>query len=108
MRQSTEGAARAAIYRKAAQMLESRAKSVWPNGVYVDYACEAIETAIGYWHRDGGCDLCATMRDVYKGNNHSVAWLAGISSEDYDVDEDRNGRVLALCFMAAMVEAGDA
>lgn len=97
---STEGrAARAAIYREAARMIEREKHS---------FACYALG--------DAGQDdstLCGLMNEIYA-PGVSGAWLCGIGGEEgchYPLAGDcpeRSGRVLALCFMAAMVEAGDA
>lgn len=106
MSKVTENRKRAAIYREAARLLERKAKSIW-NGGAIEYACEAIDSALGI-SSAGHCAHCYAMKEVFAAHCPGDAWLSKISSETADTEEDRPGRILALCFMAAVVEAGDA
>ena len=93
--------AEAALYHQAAQLLESREQS---------YGCEALK-AVGL--SNGYLDAvfredAIQYEETYAGKPARVAYFAnGIDPED-DFDEtSRNHRILALCFLAAMAEAGD-
>lgn len=44
------------------------------------------------------------MKSIYAPHG-GVSWMYGIGDDE---SERHEGRILALCFMAAMVEAGDA
>jgi hypothetical protein len=97
---STDKRKRAAIYRSAAKAFEEN-KPGWGGCMGIDYACEALDVA--------GADseeLCL-MKAVFAPRRDSIAWLElrGLSESD---SAQRDFRILALCFMAAMVEAGDA
>lgn len=96
----------ARIYREAARLLERRGASIW-NKDQITYACEAIDTVQGV-NSHATCEACQAMRAVFADDLERQVWLAGISSDDGDEEKDIEGRVLALCFMAAMVETGDA
>jgi hypothetical protein len=95
--QSTETAKRAAIYREAARLIENDK---------MDYSCCAIAEAQGIfdeWNRskaesalvDGYADVMGSFKEA---GGFCCGWT----------DDGRDERVVALCFMAAMVEAGDA
>lgn len=103
-RRSTEGRAlKAAKYREAARILEDGKATG---------CCWALAFAYtdGEWNcrpltEQQGQDLAQQLRDVYVPDRPFCAmWLRGIDDGHYD----QRGRILALCFMAAMVEAGDA
>ena len=86
----------AAVYRKAARRIE-RGENLT--------ACFAIEavTNIAYTQEP----LCDRMRSIFAPDSEKLYWLGGIVDGNHD-HGDKQGRILALCFMAAMVEAGDA
>jgi hypothetical protein len=96
-RSCTDGAN---VYALAAKAFEDRAVG-WGGDVGIDYACEALEI-VGGRHAD-----CDRMKDVFSPCSENIAWLELEGRHEYD-DVQRNFRILALCFMAAMVEAGDA
>jgi hypothetical protein len=87
---------RASIYREAAKLIESGA----------EYACcYALEKA-------GGKRECDRMHAVFAECQGRVYlgghWMADLGENPYDRELMSPRRVVALCFMAAMVEAGDA
>ena len=90
---------RAAIYREAARRIERK----------LNYCCcYAIRRITGN-HKLGD-----EMREVFAArriqeNRWSGHWMVEIGEMRYgESAEVQNRRILALCFMAAMVEAGDA
>ena len=90
----------AETYRRAAKAFEE-CKPGWVGHCRIDYACEALH-AVG-----ARGDECKRMKAAFAPRKDNIAWLQlkGVSEQD---ESQRNFRILALCFMAAMVEAGDA
>jgi hypothetical protein len=97
---------RAAIYRKAARGVEQNVGS----GAIYGYACNAIEAVQGKvsgeifapWREDS--DASKSFKAVFSpGHENRFGFFGEMNS-----DGSRDCRVVALCFMAAMVEAGDA
>ena len=94
VRSCTDRRADAAIYRAAAKLLED-GESRW--------ACFAIKRASK--RRLG----CKAFRAVFgPSRDNSVHRLEGWWGNSYFKPDAEGPRILALCFMAAMVEAGDA
>ena len=103
----------AELYRKAARLIERKAQDTYTFSGTFDFSCHALG-AVAANHKE----LCLRMFHLFndRGDAEDDAWLAGICAyDDFEQDHredpeerDRPGRVLALCFMAAMVEAGDA
>ncbi len=95
---STEKAKRAATYLKAAKIIE-RGGNKRSDGLY-DGACDVIccfEYCDAPWeHRQAFRDIFVAGEPFY------------LLTDLLPIDEAQDWRVLALCFMAAMVEAGDA
>ena len=74
-------------------------------GKPVDFACQAIENTINEGKGPRFVRICGAMRDVFApGDRYDWAWL---TEEEASPEEQLNIRILALCFMAAIVEAGD-
>lgn len=97
---STEGAA---IYRKAAKMMEEEV--AYCDGRPVRFACYALELAEFGHAIPSHSTYCHPMKAVFAPESMDGAWLYDAScSQEANTDL----RILALCFMAAMVEAGDA
>lgn len=97
---------RTAIYRSAARALERGSRY---NGSPVSYACHALELAeYGHpLHPTEHSSLCAPMKEIFAPDSTASAWLSPyVGGVDFSSAECV--RILALCFMAAMVEAGDA
>lgn len=101
MSRSTERNYRAEIYREVARDLE----------IHETYACNALE--------DAGlpCDtFCKKFRPTVREANEGVRlphrrWTKAETDGAWGFfwgDDSHGCRVLAICFMAAMVEAGDA
>ena len=65
------------------------------------FACFALEAIVYPDHH-----YCQRMKGVFAPDSERSAWLADRDTDD--PEHRRNVRILALCFMAAMVEAGDA
>lgn len=103
-RASTNRKARAAIYRDAAKIVEGK------ENLGGSYSCHAIAEAMGVFPRAVSNELpeVSAYADVFakdaraNGKYHN-AWMQN-ASENYDYAEIGSCRVLALCFMAAMVE----
>lgn len=84
-RPSTKRNSDAQFFRAAAKRLEDGLN---------EYACHALADAgAPFTHAD-------RLKEIFAPDVEDVAWLRGIGGT--------GGRILALCFMAAMVEAGDA
>ena len=95
---STDWKARTAIYREAARLIERGESDERNIGVR---ACFAIDQAA---ERRKSAARSAYVKHVLGGCSAS-AWLY----EGYeDSPEANDERIVALCFMAALVEAGDA
>lgn len=74
------------------------------------FACVALNHALQdeASHRE----LCDGMRTWFSDglHSHTATWMMGIAEEEpggFMSDAERQGRVLALCFMSALAEAGD-
>ena len=96
MSRSTEEAKkRAAIYRKAARRIERAAHGM--------FSCSTLNTITG--DGEAARRYAELFRpEDYNGECWGHAWANG-----WDQWRERNAcRIVALCFMAAMVEAGDA
>ncbi len=93
----------AKAYREAARLMEREA--IYFDGP-VTYACHALEL-VEFGHASwADSKYCSPLRDVFDPEREGgSAWLcdATVSTE-----ARKEIRILALCFMAAMVEAGDA
>ena len=94
---------RADIYRKAAASMEGGAD---PS----PYSCDHIwRVCVSRFKEDSSYE---GLRDAYKAEFSGAEWWDqrgdGYFSGQPVVAEWREERILALCFMAAMVEAGDA
>ena len=86
---------RAATYRKAARLLERRHTTAY-------HCCEALDVS-GAEENE-----CRRMKSVYAPKGDRTAWMSLCDYRDHVVYDERAVRILALCFMAAMVETGDA
>lgn len=106
----TDRKARAKVYRKAAMLCQ--------NGEYA--SCFAVNQIVNGGHEGFLKDTSQALRYARlfspdETSDHGMPW--GISwgnqldkngNKYFESSSIRQGRVLALCFMAAMVEAGDA
>ena len=101
MSRSTEARSKAAIYRKAAMLLEDGALHSGERNTPVKHSCCAVAKAEGifpewnYGHVESR--LVDEYYEIFNGN-----------FGPYWEQRNQDVRILALCFMAAMVEAGDA
>lgn len=91
MSRALDATKRVAIYREAARRCETEA--TWGACIYIFFAGHG-DTEIGPWHEDPEVEI---FRAMFKPEDAGSLWW-----------EDNDPRILALCFMAAMVEAGDA
>ena len=96
----------ASVYREAARLLESDAPNGFGN-LGSAYSCDRLGQAAGWFGQyptDAKRQKFKALRhryaNVFQPSDRMVWWTHGKSGHD--------ARVLALCFMAAMVEAGDA
>jgi len=89
---STDRAKASSIYRQAAQNME---RKIGP-----EYSCWAIN-----WVVSGGEEAAGKMHPRKK--DYRSPYEEALDVE-CNVFASRSERILALCFMAAMVEAGDA
>lgn len=101
MARSTDRAKRAAMYREAANIVECGIDA---------HSCHAIYRATGLgvpdeWEKRLPCSDADEYDELFRPDDPG-AW-----GESWGIcwgDERHDCRVVALCFMAAMVEAGDA
>lgn len=104
LRACTEGKARADVYRRAAELIADGSER---------YSCHAIEKAVGTYPKN--CpERRAYERALGKNSCGRRPYMLVMDFEEMWLYESphiaayRHHRVVALCFMAAMVEAGDA
>jgi hypothetical protein len=94
------------IYRKAAKLMESMAY----HDLTRDSCCWAIALAKDpdvNILEDGGDAQSKRMKAVFAPRAPAGYWLMDEEIPSWS-DDQTDHRILALCFMAAMVEAGDA
>jgi hypothetical protein len=98
---TTNNATKAGIYLRAAEIMASG------ESVAVGSCCWAIALAkdpevmmLPHYDEDS-----RALKMIYAPRGRAGYWLRNIGDSEA---ERHNGRILALCFMAAMVEAGDA
>jgi hypothetical protein len=92
---------RAAIYRKAAQLLERETEGS-------EFSCDRIGEAVGVWTfprpqdlehlRHFNKDLCGAYASLFRPKRSGHYWGRRWG------DDAHNCRILALCFMAAITE----
>ena len=90
------------IYRLAAKLVESGG----PERLAEDSCCWAIVLVKNpdIAMLDNYDEHSRALKQVFRPKGGGGFWLNGLGTND---EERRNGRILALCFMAAMAEAGD-
>ena len=100
VRRGTGRAKRAEIYRKAAKLIEDE---VYHTGreSEVRFSCCAVAEAEGIFSVWNSGRIRSRLADTYR------ELFPGNFGDEYN-EENQNHRILALCLMAAMVEAGDA
>ena len=96
---STDTAKLAGIYLRAADMIASRD---------VRGCCDALGLAEGETHPTDGAGCCLDVVAKAFSDMFRPPEVVGFWWGDTFDTEEQNQRTLALCFMAAMVEAGDA
>jgi hypothetical protein len=102
---STDKNSRAAIYRAAARQMEKNFDRDLHNGAYWYGACDNIAHVVTGSAVRSDCAEALAFERVFRPKSVYAYW-----GDEWGCnhDERRNIRILALCFMAAMVEAGDA
>ena len=93
---------RADLYRRAAKLMESGNSTANGSCCWAIGLTKNPGVMILYGDKDADC---RAMKAVYAPRKNHGFWMNDIGDNDH---ERHNGRILALCFMAAMVEAGDA
>lgn len=98
---STEGRNRAELYRKAAKLMEdgdrnARGSCCWAIGLTKNPRIISFDGSMD--------DDCLAMKRIFRPRG-GIFWMGATNYYD---EEAHDRRILALCFMAAMVEAGDA
>lgn len=102
----TDRTARAEVYRKAAKMLEDRQCVSW-------FSCHAILQAMhgGSWPLREGVTFDPSDYPEVAAYGELMRPHADVSAsrwfDGWDIEEHQSQRILMLCFMAEMVEAGD-
>ena len=84
------------VYRKAARLMESGDDEC-------DFSCDAIWASANYL--TSARAVIAYKATFNDSGTKSAFWL---DTDDMSESDGRNLRILMLCMMAAMVEAGDA
>lgn len=101
LKASTDREASAAIYRKAAKLMEEEA-------IYYDspvrFACYALELAEFGYPMAKHSSFCAPMKAVFAPNSENTAWLTDLETASLSPEGRKDVRILALCFMAAVTE----